>query len=82
MDDNIHLALSHNMYLQLKAIFTAKFDLESDLPVVFIDTHYNRSIEQESEAFDRETAKLWRISLNRRPFECLTRKDVQVTPVE
>jgi len=51
--------------------------LDFELPVVFIDTHYNDSNSEEDEAFRRETAELWRVSLDRRPFECLTRKDVQ-----
>ena len=66
---------------QLKEIFEGKFDLDFDLPVVFLDTHYNRSNPEELAAFSRESQKLWEVSLNRRPFPCLTRKDVQVSGI-
>jgi hypothetical protein len=58
---------------QLREIFETKFELGFEPPVVFIDTHYNKSNPEELQAFERETEKLWRISLNRKPFECLTR---------
>lgn len=44
---------------------------------MYIDTHYNKSNPEEAAAFKRESEKLWRISMNKKPFECLTRKDVQ-----
>ena len=53
------------------------FDLDFDLPLVFIDTHYNISNPPELEAFTRESNKLYKETMNKRPFECLTRKDVQ-----
>eukprot|EP00096_Caligus_rogercresseyi_P006745 TRINITY_DN2353_c0_g1_i1.p1 TRINITY_DN2353_c0_g1~~TRINITY_DN2353_c0_g1_i1.p1 ORF type:complete len:788 (-),score=160.43 TRINITY_DN2353_c0_g1_i1:106-2409(-) len=62
---------------QLREIFQNKFDLDFELPVVFIDTHYNKSNTEESEAFQQELRKLWSVSLNQRPFECLTRQQVQ-----
>ena len=31
----------------------------------------------EAEAFERETSKLWRTSLNKRPFVCLSRGEMQ-----
>ena len=62
---------------QLKDIFESKFDLDFDLPVVFIDTHFNRSNAEEAAAYVRQTEELWKVSLNRRPFECLTRNQVQ-----
>jgi len=62
---------------QLKDVFRSKFDLDFDLPLVFLDTHYNRSNPEEKKAFDRESQKLWSVTLNRRPFLCLTRKDIQ-----
>ena len=62
---------------QLTEIFEKKFDLDFDLPLVFIDTHYNKSNLEEENAFMKESEKLWSVSLNRRPFQCLTRKDVQ-----
>lgn len=58
-------------------IFQNKFDLDFELPVVFIDTHYNKSNPEEAAAFKEQSDKLWEISNNRRAFECLTRKDVQ-----
>lgn len=58
---------------QLKEIFDQKFELGFEPPVVFIDTHYNKSNIEELTAFERETTKLWQISNNRKPFECLTR---------
>ena len=44
---------------------------------MFIDTHYNKSNPEEADAFKTESDKLWKVSMNRKPFECLTRKDVQ-----
>jgi hypothetical protein len=61
---------------QLQEIFSTKFELGFDPPVVFIDTHYNKSNPEELKAFERETEKLWKISLNRKPFECLTRYEL------
>ena len=58
---------------QLKEIFDTKFELGFEPPVVFIDTHYNKSNPEELAAFERETEKLWKTSVNRKPFECLTR---------
>ena len=58
-------------------VFQNKFDLDFELPLVFIDTHYNISNIEEADAYKRETDKLWKVSLNRKPFQCLTRKDVQ-----
>ena len=39
-------------------IFESKFDLDFDLPVVFIDTHFNRSNAEEQAAVDTESSKL------------------------
>jgi len=50
--------------------------------VVFIDTHYNKSNPEELKAFERETEKLWKVSLNRKPFECLTRYELRPPGVE
>ena len=36
---------------ELVNIFTQKFDLDFKLPIVFVDSHYNRSNPQELEAF-------------------------------
>ncbi|XP_059095761.1 uncharacterized protein LOC131890438 [Tigriopus californicus] len=66
-----------NYAKQLREIFQNKFDLDFEIPVVFVDTHHNKSNPNEMDDFIRETEKLWKISLNKRPFECLTRKDVQ-----
>lgn len=38
---------------QLKKIFQDKFDLDFELPVVFLDTHYNKSNPAEDYAFKR-----------------------------
>ncbi len=38
----------------------------------------NRSNPEELSAFTRESDSLWKVTLDRRPFQCLTRKDVQV----
>jgi len=63
---------------ELTSIFESKFDLpDGSLPIVFIDSHYNRSVPEEVEAFDRESSKLWRVSLNKRPFVCLSRGEMQ-----
>jgi hypothetical protein len=58
-------------------IFQDKFDLDFEIPLVFIDTHFNKSHPDELEAFSRESDKLWSVSMNKKPFQCLTRKDVQ-----
>ena len=55
------------------SIFEQKFNLDFKIPIVFVDSHYNRSVPEEVTAFHRETAKLWKCSLNKRPFQCLSR---------
>merc|ERR1712038_2057235 len=62
---------------ELVNIFTQKFDLDFKLPIVFVDSHYNRPNPQELEAFQRETGKLWKVSVNKRPFQCLGRGEIQ-----
>merc|ERR1712223_1642515 len=63
---------------QLSSLFENKFDLKrGSLPLVFIDTHYNRSNPEELSNFKIETEQLWTRTMDRRPFKCLTRKDVQ-----
>ncbi len=61
----------------ISQIFEDKFELDFDLPLVFIDTHFNKSNPEEQAAFERQSSKLWSISMNKKPFQCLTRKDVQ-----
>ena len=63
--------------LNIFQVFQNKFDLDYELPLVFIDTHFNKSNPEEAEAFKRESDILWKVSMNKKPFQCLTRKDVQ-----
>ena len=58
---------------QLTEIFEKKFDLDFNLPLVFLDTHFNKTNPEEKQAFDREAAKLWRVTRDKKPFQCLTR---------
>ena len=70
--------VTQNKYAkELTSIFESKFDLDFKIPIVFVDSHYNRSVPEETEAFMRETAKLWKTSLNKRPFQCLSRGEMQ-----
>merc|ERR1719461_2216739 len=71
--------VTQNKYAkELTSIFENKFNLpKGSLPIVFIDSHYNRSVPEEAEAFQREISKLWRTSLNKRPFVCLSRGEMQ-----
>ena len=39
--------------------------ISPQLPIVFVDSHFNRSVPEEVEAFNRETKLLWKTSLNR-----------------
>merc|ERR1719367_806171 len=51
---------------QLSGLFEAKFDLPSgSLPLVFIDTHYNRSNPEELSNFKIETEQLWTRTMDR-----------------
>ena len=50
---------------ELTSIFKNKFKLPFELPIVFVDSHYNRSVPEEVTAFTRETKLLWKTSLNR-----------------
>jgi hypothetical protein len=36
---------------ELTGIFEEKFELNFKIPIVFIDSHYNRSVPEELEAF-------------------------------
>lgn len=66
MQDRLNRGVDEENYGgQLREIFGSKFELGFEPPVVFIDTHYNKSNPEEKLAFDRESEKLWRISLNR-----------------
>ena len=49
---------------ELTSIFKNKFNLDFELPIVFVDSHYNRSVPEEVNAFTRETKLLWKTSLN------------------
>ena len=62
---------------ELTSIFESKFDLDFKIPIVFVDSHFNQSVPQEAAAFKKETAKLWKTSLNKRPFQCLSRGEMQ-----
>ena len=62
---------------ELTSIFESKFDLDFKIPIVFVDSHYNQSVPEEASAFKKETAKLWKTSLNKRPFQCLSRGEMQ-----
>ena len=62
---------------ELTSIFESKFDLDFKIPIVFVDSHYNRSVPEEAAAFNKETSKLWKTSLNKRPFQCLSRGEMQ-----
>jgi len=62
---------------ELTDIFEKKFDLNFKIPIVFIDSHYNQSVPEEKGAFLKETSKLWKVSLNKRPFQCLSRGEMQ-----
>ena len=42
-------------------------------------TLLQRSVPEELEAFSRESSKLWKVSLNKRPFVCLSRGEMQVS---
>ena len=46
----------------IQNIFRNKFDLNVDLPVVFLDAYYTRSNSEEVDFFDQEIRKLWRVS--------------------
>ena len=43
---------------QLKNIFQNKFDLDFELQVVFVDTHYNKSNYEELMAFTQQVKKI------------------------
>jgi len=62
----------------IQRIFRNKFNLNFDLPVVFLDSYYTRNNTEEVEFFGRQVNELMTESRNRRPFSCLTRAEVQV----
>jgi len=61
----------------IQRIFRNKFNLDFDLPVVFLDSYYTRNNTEEVEFFERQVNDLRTHSDNRRPFSCLTRAEVQ-----
>jgi len=63
----------------MQNIFRNKFNLNVDLPVVFLDAYYTRSNSEEVDFFDQEIRKLWREAIKRRSFRCKTRTEVQAT---
>merc|ERR1712172_34672 len=78
VEDRLNKRVTQRKYgKELRTIFKNKFNLDFELPIVFVDSHYNRSVPEEVEAFNRETKLLWKTSLNRRPFVCLSRGEMQ-----
>jgi len=61
----------------IQRIFRNKFNLDFDLPVVFLDSYYTRNNTEEVEFFEHQVNELRKHSDNRRPFSCLTRAEVQ-----
>ena len=55
------------------------FHLESDLPAVFIDSHYNKSILAEAANFSKYTDQLYEFAENKDAFEC---KDIKQAKTE
>jgi len=60
-------------------ILKKDFHLESDLPAVFIDSHYNRSIPAEAANFSKYTDELYDFAENKDAFEC---KDIKQAKTE
>ena len=55
------------------------FHLESDLPAVFIDSHYNQTIPEESANFSKYTDELYKFAETKDAFEC---KDIKQAKTE
>jgi len=60
-------------------ILKKDFHLESDLPAVFIDSHYNKTIPAEMANFSKYTDELYEFAKNKDAFEC---KDIKQAKTE
>ena len=63
----------------LNKMFRKKFGISISIPVLFIDTYYNKNDTRQYEKFAVYTSKLWIFSVSSEPFIC---KDIKVTLTE
>jgi len=61
----------------LSETVAAKVEIDFQLPVVFIDSHHETKEGKEVREFSRETSTLWRILQNSRPWESVTKPQLE-----
>ena len=61
----------------LSATLKAKLRIDFELPIFFIDSHYNSQDPEESFYFARETAKLWRHLETMKSWRSITKSDIE-----
>jgi len=61
----------------LSETVAAKVEIDFQLPVVFIDSHHDTKEGKEVREFSRETSTLWRILQNSRPWESVTKPQLE-----
>merc|ERR1712192_164664 len=67
--------LSETVAAKVEIDFQLLFELQ--LPVVFIDSHHDTKEGKEVREFSRETSTLWRILQNSRPWESVTKPQLE-----
>jgi len=73
-----NLRLSERKYSKaLSATLKAKLKIDFELPIFFIDSHYNSQDPDESHHFATETAKLWRHLESLKSWRSITKSDIE-----
>ena len=61
----------------LSATLKTKLKIDFDLPIFFIDSHYNSQDSEESNHFARETARLWKHLESMKSWRSITKSDIE-----
>jgi len=61
---------------QLQKVFRQKLEIDFDIPVFFIDSHYRKNDVEEAKAYKKETKKLWTFLQNVSPWKAMTTADI------
>lgn len=64
---------------QFNELFRKQFQIEVDVPAVFIDTYYDKKDPDQLQAFKNYTGELLDFAKSRQPFEC---KDINIALTE
>jgi len=64
---------------QFNQLFKTQFQIDVDVPAIFIDTYYDKNDRMQARAFEKYTGELLDFARSRKPFEC---KDINIALTE